>query len=92
MFEEHENESYKNESIQLDGKSFKKCTFFRCRLQYAGQAAVKLANNSIEESSWEFIDAAQRTIGFMADLYRGGMKEVIEDTFENIRQGKPIIH
>lgn len=71
--------------VVLDGSTFVGCTFERCVLIYSGALPTSLNNNKFSDCSWEFDGAAQNTLGFMAALYSGGGRELIEKTFENIR-------
>jgi hypothetical protein len=85
----HENEVFEDQIIQLDGNKYIRCKFQRCTLQFGGLADVSLENCEFHRSSWSFTEAAARTIQFMTGLYHGageGGRELIEKTFENIRQ------
>jgi hypothetical protein len=90
MPDKHENETFEGGIIQLDGNQYIGCTFRRCSLQYGGLATGTMANCNFNECSWFFIDAAERTVQFMSAVYHGGRggRELIEQTFENINQGR----
>ena len=81
----YENRTYEDQTMQLDENEYVNCTFRRCRLQYGG-AALKLEGNNFSQCTWEFTDAAGRTVNFMMALYHQGGRELIEQTFENIRK------
>jgi len=38
--------------------------------------------------AWRFDGAAARTVEFLAGLYEGGMKDIVEPTLERIRTGQ----
>lgn len=80
-------EIFEDKSILLDGEHFEACTFTRCKLIFEGGMPPVLVQNNFNECMWVFDGAALRTIAFMSALYRGGAKELIEATFENIRNG-----
>ncbi len=83
-------ETYKNITIDLDFQEFSECIFDGCTLVYAGGAPPSIVGCTFKESNFIFEGAAANTIQFMAALYRGageGGKDLIEKTFDNIRQG-----
>ncbi len=74
----------------LDGNSYTKCTFHKCTLVYSGGDLPKMEACHSYDCNWKFEGAADRTIAFLRATYHGGGdggKELIEKTFENIRQG-----
>lgn len=91
MLRRYENETFKNQGIQLDGNQYIQCMFQNCTLQFGGLLAPKIIDCKFFECSWSFTDAAARTLEFLKALYHGaaeGGKELIERTFENIRHGQ----
>ena len=89
------NHTFKNETIRLDGNEYQGCTFDGCVLEYAGGTLPIMANNNIGNSRFSFSDAAANTLTFMTGIYHGmgdGGRNVIETTFQNIRDNKPPIH
>ena len=91
MSEKYKNRTFENKLIQLDGNQYINCTFQDCTLQYGGFGDVKLEGCQFNKCSWSFTDAAARTVQFMSALYYGageGGKDLIEKTFENIREGR----
>jgi hypothetical protein len=78
-------QTFKDVTIFLDGSNFVECAFERCTLVYSGLMLVGLEANSFKQCKWEFSGSAQNTIVFMSVLYRGGAQELIEATFDNIR-------
>jgi hypothetical protein len=92
-----ENQTFEDQTVRLDGNQYSQCKFRRCVLQYGGSEIPELENCEFHECSWSFTEAAARTVQFMTALYHGagqGGRELIEQTFENIRQRRPnpIVH
>lgn len=84
----NEKQTFRGISVVLDGNQFFDCRFERCEIVYAGGEPPTLVNNGFTECQWAFRDAAGRTLSFLGAMYAGGMQQLIEDTFNNIR-GKP---
>jgi len=84
----HENQSFRNERIELSGNAYHGCTFDHCELVYRGDPSPTFADNQFIDSVFLFKDAAIRTIYFLSNMYHAGAggREVVEKTFENIRQ------
>jgi hypothetical protein len=83
------NTTYTDETINLDDNDFEGCTFVRCTLVYKG-GVFRLAGNSLDSPRFAFDGAAANTLRFMAELYKGGASDIVESTFDNIRQGTPV--
>jgi hypothetical protein len=81
------NQTFRDETVNLDGNSFVGCTFVRCVFVYNGVGPVNLADNNIQSPRFVFSGAAASTIDFMSKLYAGGAAQIIEATFDNIRGG-----
>jgi len=85
-----ENQIYIGQEIHLDGNEYVKCKFEKCRLVYEGTASVGLVGCVFSNVAWTFSGHAANTLEFMTALYRGGGeggRQLIEQTFENIRRG-----
>jgi hypothetical protein len=85
---EFQNETFTNQRVELDGNAYNNCTFVNSQIVYQGTAPVTLQGVKFDNCTWTFDGAAGRTISFMTVLYRGGMAELMEQTFANIR-GQP---
>jgi len=86
-----EDSEYENIEERLDGNRYINCIFKRCLLIYGGMEVVTLEGCEFHKCKWSFVDAAARTINFMAGLYHGageGGKDLVEKTFANIRKGR----
>jgi hypothetical protein len=82
-----EQTTFKNATEVVDGNVYKACEFTNCVLVYRGGPIPTLVQCHFSQCSWNFEDAADRTINFMKAIYHGifGAKELIEKTFDNIR-------
>jgi len=74
-------------SLEMDGKSFNNCVFQQCNLVYSGGNPPVLNGCSFNNCSWQFGGAAARTLGFFAGLYSGGFDQMVEATFQSVRNG-----
>ena len=83
------NKKFRNTFISLDGGTFEKCTFEKCKMIYSGYLPVSLIHCTYgPDLEWSFDGPAANTIAFMRGLYESGATQLIENTFESIR-GKP---
>jgi uncharacterized protein YjbI with pentapeptide repeats len=82
-----QNKTIKNVFIALDGKTFVKCHFENCNLNYSGLMQVSLKDCTFSKCKWSFSGAARNTIGFMTGMYGlgGASAKVIEKAFDQIR-------
>lgn len=78
---------YRDERIELHGRSFHNCTFEDCELIFDGDRPPTLKDNQFKNSIFVFTGAATRTLYLLSNIYHagGGGKEVVEQTFANIR-------
>ena len=80
-----EKMTFEGKTIVLDGGSFYACYFKSCTLNFNGVLPVAMHECSFDDCKWQFSGPAQNTIVFMQALYAGGAKDLIENTFQNIR-------
>ncbi len=80
-----EKMAFEDKTIVLDGGSFYACKFKNCTLIFSGVLSVTMDGCSFDDCEWQFSGSAENTIRFMQALYAGGAKELIENTFRNIR-------
>jgi hypothetical protein len=85
-----EGKAFNDATIKLDGNEYSNCNFTRCVLVYGGGELPTLNANTFTGSTWQFDDAAARTVSFLRGLYSGGGKELVERTLENIKAGADI--
>ncbi len=81
----HENTTFENSTVQLDGQEFRSCTFRDCQLTYGGGKPPVLVGCKFYGLSMAFTGAAADTLTFVTALYHGGFKGFIEKTIANIR-------
>ncbi len=81
--------TFSNERINLAGKSCHDCTFQDCDLLFDGARSPTFKDNKFVDTVFIFTDEAVRTLYFLANIYHAGEggQQVIEDTFDAIRQG-----
>jgi hypothetical protein len=73
--------------VYLDGSTFLRCTFERCRLVYSGLIPSHLEGCSFSGCKWEFAGPAANVIAFFTGLYsQGGGVDLVEKTFDSIRK------
>ena len=82
-----QNQSFKDERIELHGKSFHNCTFENCELVFDGDRPPTLKDNRFVDTIFVFTGAATRTLYLLSNIYHAGEggKDVIEETFGRIR-------
>ncbi len=83
----HQNETFRDERIDLHGKAFHNCTFENCELVFDGDRPPTFQDNRIIDTVFVFRGAATRTLYLLANIYHAGEggKEVVEETFADIR-------
>jgi hypothetical protein len=83
----YENESFKGGTVSLDGNRFKNCKFIDCVVTYGGGEPPTLEGCDFTGSTrFQFDDAAKNVLAFMAAMYHGGLRPVIDNTFDAIRR------
>jgi len=86
----HQGRIFKNERVELTGTHFHGCRFENCELVYRGDRSPTFEDNEFVDSVFVFTDAAVRTMYFLSNMCHAGEggAEVVEQTFEDIRQGR----
>ena len=82
--------TYTGVRVSLDNQSYENCIFNNCVIEYGGSGPISLVGCSFNGCQWVFTGAAQNTLNFMQVMYHqfGEFgKNMIEATFENIKQG-----
>ena len=81
--------TFNNERIDLHGNSFRDCTFKNCELVYDGDRSPTFTGNKFIDTVFVFTGAAVRTLYLLGNIYHAGEggHEVIEKTFNDIREG-----
>ena len=85
----HQGEAFENQRIELSGNRFHNCTFRNCELVYRGEPSPTFQDNEFIDTVFVFADSAIRTLYLLSNLFHAGEggREVVEQTFEDIRQG-----
>ena len=86
----YRDQSFKQERVELHGKSFHGCTFEGCELIFDGDRPPTFKDNQFVDSVFVFTGAATRTLYLLSNIYHAGEggSEVIENTFADIRAHK----
>jgi hypothetical protein len=82
----HNQKTFANQEVVLDGNEFHGCELRHCNLIYKAQDVVKLEHCHLVGCTWQFEDAALRTVTMLKGLYRTGRagKEVVEAIFQQV--------
>lgn len=86
MMEPVENQVFRDQSVEVDGKQFTKCTFRNVRLSYAGGALPAFVDCKFSNVSLEFTQGAANTIAFLSSLKGRGFDFAIEQLTSAIRE------
>jgi hypothetical protein len=86
----YQNETFRNETIELQGKFFHECTFENCELIFDGDRPPTFKDNRFVDSVFVFTGAATRTLYLLSNIFHAGDggKQVVENMFAEIRQHK----
>lgn len=66
-----ENNTFVGQRIQIDGHQYVRNTFRNCILVYGG-GPLHMTDNQLETVTWEFVDAAARTVRLLSSFYLAG--------------------
>lgn len=88
MMETVENQVFRDQSVEVDGKQFRKCTFRNARLSYAGGALPAFIDCKFSNVSLEFTQGAANTIAFLSGLKGRGFDNAIGQLTSAIREHK----
>ena len=83
----HRDETFSNERISLDGKSFHGCTFENCELEFTGDRPPTFSDNRYVNTVFVLSGAAVRTVYLLSNICHAGEggRQVFEALFEDIR-------
>jgi hypothetical protein len=83
----YDNQTFRDQRVELTGSRFHNCTFENCELVYEGDPSPTFKDNEFINSTFVFKDAAIRTLYFLSNMYHSGKggEEIVEQTFEDIR-------
>jgi hypothetical protein len=82
----HEKQHFERQTLILDGNDFINCELKKCNLIYKGREAVKLEHCHIAGCTWQFEDAALRTVIMLKGLFTSGHlgREIVEAIFRGV--------
>lgn len=80
----------RGETIVIDGKAFRNTVFESCIFIYRGGERTSFEGCVFQAPEFRFEGAASNTLAFMRALYHGGAAQLIEYTFDDIRDNKPV--
>jgi hypothetical protein len=84
----HQHQTFRQQRIELHGKSFHDCTFEECELVFDGDRPPTFKDNRFVDSVFVFTGAATRTLYLLSNIYHAGDggRAVVERTFADIRE------
>jgi hypothetical protein len=82
----YKNKTIESQTLILDGNEFDHCELKDCTLVFKGHEQVKLEHCRMSGCTWEFEDAALRTVLMLKGLWHSGHngKEIVEAIFRNV--------
>jgi hypothetical protein len=81
------DQTYRDQTIRIDGIQFIDCRFERCTLEFAGEALPLFQRCSLVDVGWNFVGPAGTTLAFlqmMQHTFGQGGKVFIESVIELI--------
>jgi hypothetical protein len=84
------DKQFSAERVEVDGFTFERCIFDRCRIVYSAAGPVQFKDCKFISCDWVFNDAADLTLAYLAALYRGLGDEgrtLVDSIFQEIRTG-----
>lgn len=83
---------FEDQTISLDGGTFRDCTFTNCVFLFSAVLPVILQGSSFDKCRWEFVGPAANTMAFIRSLYARGEKELVEAIFADARSEQTHAH
>lgn len=83
-----QNQSFINESVELDGNRYEACVFNNCRLIYRGGELPNFIRCEFEGVNIQLEDGAYRTLDYLTALYGGGFTKQVEETLTVVERGE----
>lgn len=84
----YENKNFENQTVQLDGNTFKYCMFKNCILEYGGGDHIGLDECTFISPKLKLSGAAERTYKFFRWMWNNGEvgKSFVEDFIAQVRR------
>lgn len=86
---QHTAETIADRTEVIDGNEYRDCRFEKCLIVYRGGQLPVISSCHFENCTWQFQDAAERTLLFLKSIYHGmgqGGIELVEATLSALRQ------
>ncbi|HEX2566388.1 MAG TPA: hypothetical protein VHL85_05985 [Burkholderiales bacterium] len=80
---------FANESLELDGNEFDRCTFRSCELKYNGGELPVLNGCHFDASPFIFEKQAGNTLAMLRAMYHAGLGQLVESLFDDLRRNPP---
>lgn len=68
---ELKNQTFSDQTVDMDGNTYDGCKFERCVLRYSGNRSVQLNGCRFEGCTLSLDGAAANTIGYLAAIHQG---------------------
>jgi len=83
-----EGQKFANETISVEGKSFRNCVFQSCTLTFQGGEMPDMAQCELFDTAWDLKGAAVTTLNFLSWLHvQTGGREIVEPIIDGIKRG-----
>ena len=82
---EHRDEEFTERTLVLDGQAFINCDFKQCTLIYEGGGYPVIEGCKFNACRFYFDGPAGRTLALLANMMSGGLADVVEKIFADIR-------
>ena len=81
-------QTFSGQDVTLDGNTFERCSFSQCRLVYNGGPGLPVLRNCLmsPDCRWHFDEAAGRTLVFLAERFRSGDRQVVQQVIDYVTQ------
>ena len=85
-------QDYNGVTEVIDGNQYTECKFENCQMIYRGGDIPSIKSCHFNNCTWQFEEAAERTLVFMRLIYHGmgdNGPQMIESAFKTIREPIP---
>ncbi len=83
---EHEGDTYRNATIEIDGHGYTKCAFENCILVYSGGEPPNFSGCTLDKIQVVFKGPAKNTVALLQSMSRpsSGFQQLIARTFSSL--------
>ncbi|NJO82905.1 MAG: hypothetical protein HC828_08845 [Blastochloris sp.] len=82
-----QNQTYANQSLDVDDNRYVGCTFINCTLNYRGGELPLFDNCVFRGGSIQLAGAAAQTVRYLSGLHRGGLAEDVDFVLTEVGRG-----